>query len=65
VKRMEDVLDAGKNEIIGGGQRHGRLGWEPGQGVADSRCPCLPDLHGVEPIGFECRASVPSVGAMW
>jgi hypothetical protein len=54
---VDDVIDAGNDEVSGGGKGHGDLCWEPGEGVADLFTLGVPMYHPSRPWGNQVSRS--------
>jgi hypothetical protein len=61
---VHNVLDAGKDEIVGRGQGHGYFGGEPGEHVGDVLGLGVKHPDGVALIGIKGRSYIPSIGSM-
>jgi hypothetical protein len=61
VERVEDVLQPGQDEIVGGCQRHYDFRGEPRKGVAQSGGAGVPQPDCVTPVRFKGRPDVPAV----
>ncbi len=62
---MREVGEAGKDEVVGGGEGHGDFGWEPRDSFADALGTGFLDPDFVAPTRVQCRASAPAIGGMW
>jgi hypothetical protein len=62
---LKDILYASQTQVVGGRQRHGGVGWERSQCVANASCLCFPEPDGVTIMRLESRPDVPAVGAVW
>ena len=58
---VQDVGDPRDDEVVGGREGHGDLGWKPGDGVTDAFGARFPDPYGVAAVGFESWSGVPAV----
>jgi hypothetical protein len=58
---VEEVLDGGKDQVVGGGEGHDDLGGEPRESVADALGSRVPNPDIVATIGFERWSSVPAI----
>jgi hypothetical protein len=61
---MSKVGDAGKDEVVGGGEGHGNFSWKPRDGVADALSAGLPDPNFVATIRIHSGSSAPAIGRM-
>ena len=62
---VDNVLDAGENEVIGRCERHGKLGRKPSQRVAYTGGAGVPHPHRIASIRVERWAGIPTISAVW
>jgi hypothetical protein len=64
LKGKSDVVQARKNEVSRGGERHGNLGREPGDSVGDALGTGVPQPDRVATVRIQGRADIPTVEGM-
>jgi hypothetical protein len=62
---MRKVGEAGKDEVVGGGEGHGNFSWKPRDSIANAFGAGLPDPNFVATIQIHSGSSVPAIGGMW
>jgi hypothetical protein len=61
---IDNVVDAGKNQVVGEGNRHGSFGGEPTESIANACSSSGPNLSSITAIRVERGTSVPAIDAM-
>ena len=64
MESLNDVFDAGHDEVHGGGEGHGELGREPLKSVAYAFSLGFPHPNAVTSLVFECGANIPAIFAV-
>lgn len=62
---FKDVMDTGKNQVVGRSKWHGNFCGEPGDSVGDELSTGVEHPDGVTTIRVKCWANVPAVIGMW
>jgi hypothetical protein len=61
---IDNVVDAGKNQVVGGGNRHGSFGGEPTESITNECSASGPNPHSITAIRVESGTSVPAIDTM-
>ncbi|KAI2495547.1 hypothetical protein MHU86_18992 [Fragilaria crotonensis] len=61
---MEDVMNTGEDEVIGGREGHRGFGWEPSQRVTNACGTSFPQPNRVTTVRLESGSCVPTISTV-